>query len=223
MTLKTADYVFTHTKVTGWRELRKWIVSFGIRVVGQSKGEPPTWANHVAVVLGRLDWWIDWCRRNDVECCVAGDPRDYVLAEALGQRGFVLTLLRERYADTRRFGVRVARRGDLTDDQRERVIRRCLELRGRKYGHAKIIGHAADYALTQFWNACGGKGDVYAFRWLCRMERYPMCSWAGANIAKHAGFAFKKREELAQPDDLYDECAAGPPWEMWAVKFAEGA
>jgi len=201
MTLEFGDVVFVKGLVTGWREWRKWMVSWCIRFMSRSKGEAPTFTNHVAMVIGRQ-----------------GD--DYQLAEALGKRGFVYTHLRERYSDTRRFEVCIARHRRLNADHRARMWKRCEHLHGKKYGQAKIVAHAVDFALTALWNASGGSGDVYAFRWLCRMENYPICSWAVADIYWHAGLPFKKAVAVAQPDDIYDECKASQLW-VWVVDAME--
>jgi len=188
------DVVFVKGHVTGWRAWRKWLVSFLIRAMSTSSGEAPTFANHVAMVLKE-----------------SGDG-DWILVEALGKRGFVETRLGERYADAARFEVRVARHSGLTNQHATKMLLRIQNLKGKQYGWLKIAGHASDYALTQLWNACGGRGDVYALRWLCRNGNYPICSWAVADIYLKGGLPFRKQVALAQPDCLYDECAEGPPW-----------
>ena len=197
--LEFGDVVFVKTKVQGgWQRLGRWFVGWAIRVITRSDGEGPTFANHVALVLMQ-------------------DGDDYQICEALGKRGFVFTLLRERYGDTQRFGVRVARHSRLSEMNRDLMRVRINHLKHKKYGTWKVAAHATDYALTKAWQLLGGHGDIYAFRWLCRNGNYPICSWAVSDIYDRGGLPFRTPVALAQPDDLYDECDQGIFW-TWVAE-----
>jgi hypothetical protein len=193
-TLRFGDVVMVKSKVTGWREWRRWCTGFFIRLCSTTPGEGPSVVNHVAMVLG-------------------ADGDDWLIAEALGQRGFVYTLLGERYGDARRFEVALARR-TITRHQRYRMVAACQHLKGKEYGSWKVAAHAADYALTVLWHSMGGKGDAYLFRRACTDGNYPMCSWADLYIYDKGGIPFKVSTAKGQPDDIWDECVAGPPWAM---------
>lgn len=192
--LRFGDVVFVKCYITGWRTWRRWCVSFLIRFMSTSSGEGPTFANHVAMVLR-----------------VEGNS--ILLVEALGKRGFVQTLLAERYGDTRRFEVRVARHQKLVSMNATLMLRRIAHLRDKKYGTFKILAHATDYALTQLWHSMGGPGECKWFRKLCRNGDYPICSWAVADIYAAGGLPFRTSTPEAQPDDLYDECNTSPVWD----------
>jgi hypothetical protein len=194
VTLRAFDLVFVRHRVEGWRAWRRWLVGWCIRLCSTSDGEGPTFADHVCHV-------------------VEAERDDYILAEALGHDGYVYTRLRARYGDTRRFVVRVARHRRLGRANALLMAQRTSELVGRKYGYLKVAAHGLDYALTRFWHASGGHGDAYLFRRLCLMERYPMCSWAEADIWKAGRLPFDTPVSKAQPDDLYDECDSSKDWE----------
>jgi len=131
---------------------------------------------------------------------------DYVLAEALGSGGFQYRRLLGAYGDARKYSIAIARNRLVTDRHREKIVAACERLLGKSYGYLKIGAHALDYGLTKLWQLTGARSDVYAFRWLCRMERYPMCSWASLYEYAEAGVPFSTPIETGSPDDLADEC-----------------
>ena len=135
-----------------------------------------------------------------------GPVVDYLIAEALGRGGFQFNRLLEGYGDARRYSIAIARHKLATQAHREKILAACEHLLGKSYGFVKVGAHALDYALTIAWNAIGGRGDVSAFRRLCRMERYPMCSWASLYEYRKAGLPFATSLETGSPDDLWDEC-----------------
>ncbi len=73
---------------------------------------------------------------------------------------------------------------------------------GRKYGYVKMVAHFADYALSRL----SGK-DVHAFRKLCKIGKYPICSWVVAHSFDCAAkLLFGVPPDEAQPDDIGDWC-----------------
>ena len=143
---------------------------------------------------------------------------DWVIAEALGKGGFQDRRLLEVYGDPRLYSIAVARHKLATPAHRDKMLAACESLIGRKYGYLKLGAHVLDYGLTSFWNLAGGRGDVLAFRWLCRSERYPICSWASLYIYRKAGLPFSTPLETGSPDDLWDECRR-KAIEIWVWPF----
>lgn len=89
----------------------------------------------------------------------------------------------------------VLRNNMLTEDQRTLVVNKARTYVGRKYGYLKILAHAGDYVI-------GGK---YFFRKLCRMDNYPICSWAISHPYEVVNYKFLDLDaNLAQPDDIWD-------------------
>ena len=205
------DVVLVKRKVTGWRDLRRWLVSWLIRAFSTTASDKArTQVNHAATVLGP---GLRWGR------CGAMITDDYTIGEALGSEGYVYKWLREKYAK-RQYELAIFRRKDLTARHRQLIALAAEHLHGKKYGWFKIALHVVDYALTGLWNACGGRGDVYLARRLCKSMRYPMCSWAVLYEYKKAGVPFRVPVEAGQPDDIWDECLADPVWQV--VFFTDG-
>jgi len=95
------------------------------------------------------------------------------------------------------------------------LTHKCDKWEGRKYGYLKIAAQALDGLL----------GEVYLFRRLCRINRFPICSWLDAyGYAKCLAKIIKALPRLADkpdwtvkpffgvepnaatPDDLHDAC-----------------
>jgi len=142
---------------------------------------------------------------------------DWMIGEALGKGGFHYTRLLDRYSDTRHFSIAFCRHLGATDDHRTKIVEACDYLRDKNvtYGFLKIAAHVGDFALTRVWNLIGGRSDVYAFRWLCRLDRYPMCSWSSLYVYDKAGLPFDVPVEIGSPDDLWDECLVKTDVWMW--------
>jgi hypothetical protein len=236
--LRCGDQVFVKREIFGppW----EWIGAFLIRVgTFTRRDKRPTVANHVATVItelreneldrvpGRRISRADLGRlgkfREGVPVYLRGPVVDWVIAEALGSGGFQFNRLLESYGDERKYSIAIARHKFAGADHREKIRAACERLAGKSYGYLKIGAHGLDYSLTTLWNAAGGKGDVYAFRWLCRMERYPMCSWSSLYIYERAGLPFDTPTEVGSPDDLYDECRrkalAVWIWPFWSRRL----
>lgn len=218
--LFAGDQIFVRTEIRGG--IKRWIVSFLIRVATYTKRDKrPSVVNHVATVirpirefelaltsmsLGERDRATRAMMIRDYDVDRWGSIVDYEIAEALGKGGFQYRRLLEVYGDTRNHSIAVVRHKLATHDQRDKIIAACESLIGREYGYLKVGAHLTDYALTQLWNAIGGRGDVALFRWLCRAERYPMCSWSSLYAYRIAGLRFETPVETGSPDDLWDEC-----------------
>lgn len=94
------------------------------------------------------------------------------------------------------------------------ITSKCDKWKGRQYGYLKIFAQALDGLL----------GERYIFRRLCRMERWPICSWLVAHayekcIARIRGTLglhdkpgwnvkpfFGVDANAATPDDMHDAC-----------------
>lgn len=225
--LFAGDQLFVRREVRG--PVRKWLVAFLIRVATFTrKDKRPTVFNHVATVIRAL-------REFEVVLLLAGSHPlsdamseerefaegpivDYLICEALGEGGVQLRRLVGSYGDEELYSIAIARHWLATQEHRAKIVDAELSLLGRPYGYAKIGAHVADYALTRVWNLAGGPGDVYAFRWLCRMERYPMCSWKSLYSYRKAGLPFSTALSTGSPDDLADECLRKTPT-IWTWPF----
>ena len=94
----------------------------------------------------------------------------------------------------------VWRNKDLPAIQRDAVADWALLYKGRKYGVLKIAAHALDAFVTKLRGE-----ETYLARRLCRMDRYPICSWLVAwSYLKGAGLKFGVEPEFAGPDDIHD-------------------
>jgi len=160
------------------------LLSRMIRWFSRARGEGRTWASHSAMVLR------------------AGDRVEIV--EAL--RKVVLRPI-SAYARTRARLLVCRRPGGLDPEQKQEIVEKAEEYRGRKYGVGKIIAHAMDRVF----------GNRYVFRRLARMDYYPICSWLVAYVYDRVlGHQFGVAPNAAQPDDLLDHCV-GAGWSfVWA-------
>lgn len=205
------DQLFVRREIRG--RVLEWLAPFLIRVATfTSTDKRPTVFHHVATVI-RVVREIEVITPPG-ELISSRPIVDYVICEALGAGGVQLRRLLAVYGDATLYSLAVARRRTIPR-QRSKIVRAELSLIGRSYGYAKVGAHAADYALTQVWNLAGGRGDVYAFRWLCRSERYPMCSWKSLYSYRKAGLDFETALSTGSPDDLSDECLRKPAIWTW--------
>lgn len=210
------DLVFERREIAG--PIKEWFVSLLIRVATFTRRDKrPTVVNHVATVVRAIRETVTI---PIIGACVREQTRivDYEIAEALGKGGFQYRRLLDVYGDPRLYSFAVARHKLATPEHREKMVAACESLLGRKYGYLKIGAHFLDYGLTLFWNLAGGRGDVRAFRWFCRSERYPMCSWSALYIYRKAGLPFSTPVATGSPDDLWDECRRKAV-EIWVWPF----
>ena len=221
------DQIFVRREITG--PIKEWFVALLIRVVTFTRRDKrPTVVNHVANIVRPVREFeanlaaegvdIRWINPKILAAEDQGPIVDWMIAEALGKGGFQYRRLLEVYGDPRSYSFAIARHKLATRGHRDNMVAACVLLLGRKYGFLKLGAHVADYALTSFWNLAGGRGDVLAFRWLCRSEQYPMCSWASLYIYRKAGLPFSTPLETGSPDDLWDECRR-KAIEIWVWPF----
>lgn len=103
----------------------------------------------------------------------------------------------------------VWRHKSLTDEQRIAVAEKAREYLGRKYGWWKIGLHGIDGILGKIFCT-----DVYLFRRIGFMDKYPICSWLAAFAYKKAiGYEFGVDPERAAPDDIRDWVSTHGDWE----------
>lgn len=90
-------------------------------------------------------------------------------------------------------------------------LKNCAEeYGGRKYGVLKILLHAGDRALANVT----GRQDVYGFRRLASIDRYPICSYVVAKAYDRIGIRFMGTQPRAcQPDDIFDHVSRSLGWE----------
>lgn len=90
----------------------------------------------------------------------------------------------------------------LTEDQARSIRAQCRYYRGKSYGWWKNLAHAVDGLL----------GGVYLARRLCRIDKYPICSWLVAWVYERCvkPSAFGVRPNAAQPDDIHDWVSSHP-------------
>jgi hypothetical protein len=112
------------------------------------------------------------------------------------------------YARTRSRLLVCRRPGGLDPDQKQKIVEKAQQYRGRKYGVGKIFAHALDRLFN----------NRYVFRRLARMDDYPICSWLVAFAYDRVlGHHFGVPPNAAQPDDLLDHCVQ----EGWSFVWAD--
>jgi hypothetical protein len=97
----------------------------------------------------------------------------------------------------------------LTAGERRAIEWAAQQYRGRLYGGLKLPLHAGDWMLEQLLN----KRDVYVFRRLAKVDRYPICSYLVAKSYSAVGRNFGVAVGAAQPDDIWDYVRRHP--EKW--------
>lgn len=88
----------------------------------------------------------------------------------------------------------------LIDSGKDIIAKKAKSYIGRDYGYAKIAAHFLD-------SLCNG---IYLFRRLCKMDKYPICSWVVAHSYSAVGMSFGIADNAAQPDDIDDYCLNHP-------------
>lgn len=133
-----------------------WL-GWAIRLFTRSPGESRTRVNHVGVVVR------------------GGLLSEAVVVEALHH--VVKRRLMAAYGPPRRTPVAIYRLKGLSQDERAAIARKSESYVGRKYGYLKIGAHLGDWLLGRL----AGR-EVYAFRRLAKMDRYPTCDWLAAHV-----------------------------------------
>lgn len=141
-----------------------------IRIFTRSRGEAPTRVNHVEIMVDSVN--------------VVGSGATTLL------RPF-----KEAYGSAPPGTLYIARKVDLTDEQRQVIAAKARSYVGRKYGWLKIVAHFLDRVVF---------GGHYVTRRLCLIDQYPICSWEVAWSYDAAGLNFGVPPGQADPDDIWD-------------------
>lgn len=154
--------------------------------------------------MSMLSWWIRFFQRRKGE-----DPsifnhvgimvNETRLAEAL-KRVLVnpITKYKSPFQE-----IMVARRKNLSKEQQDTLVNKAFDYVGRDYGYLKIAAHVFDYGLSRLCER-----DIYFFRRIFRMDKYPICSWVVAYCYDKIGVSFGVPLEACQPDDIGDSVFA---------------
>lgn len=106
--------------------------------------------------------------------------------------------------------IEVWRKVDLIDDQKENIVLRASDYVGRLYGPQKIVLHAFDGLLGKIFAK-----DVYLFRKLGFMDRYPICSWVVSYAYDFVGYQFLNKDpKYATPDCIHDHLVESKDWKI---------
>ena len=105
--------------------------------------------------------------------------------------------------------VQVWRLTTLGDQEREDLARAARAYVGRSYGWWKLGVHLADAGLSRLWG-----GEIFAFRRLLNIDRYPICSWVvAAAYWRVLEYRFGVDPAWADPDHIHDHLANSSLWE----------
>lgn len=98
----------------------------------------------------------------------------------------------------------------LSDDDVINVTMKACDYYGRNYGFLKLITHAMDALIVKLF-----KKEIFFFRSLNHIDRYPICSWVWAFAFHRAlnGYEFGVKPEYASPDDMHDFIKFNSDWE----------
>lgn len=97
------------------------------------------------------------------------------------------------------------------DDFDYQVAAKANEYHGTTYGFGKVITHFLDALLVKLF-----KKEIYFFRRINNLDRYPICSWVWA-YAYHRvlnGYEFGVEPKYATPDDMHDYVKNSVEWEL---------
>lgn len=147
------------------------------------KGEEKTWATHIGVFVSN-------------GFLMTKGAAGAKLVEAVNRVKYHNFL--DRYTTDNQFAI--ARPRKLTNEQQYTITNRAIGYVGMTYGYLKIGLHAIDQLL----------GDIYFFRRLGRLDRYPICSYLVAKCYAAAGLNFGVPPGKATPDDIWDFCMRNP-------------
>jgi hypothetical protein len=154
-----------------------------IRFFSQNIGEDRTYVNHTGIIV---------------------DTRfiDPIIVEALHTV--------KRYGLYFKYGeakddVAIFRPLNLTNEERQVIVKRAESYVGLKYGYLKIGAHFGDWLLNRVF-----KKDIHFFRKTIKMDKYPICSWVVAQSYANAGKNFGVKPGDATPDDIWDFCTGNP-------------
>jgi hypothetical protein len=95
----------------------------------------------------------------------------------------------------------------LTISQIKDIKNTTIDYLGRSYGYGKIALQGLDCALGKIFAT-----DVYCFRRLAFMHKYPICSWLVAHAYDSVGYRFNINPDAADPDEIYDHVSSTKGW-----------
>lgn len=150
-----------------------------IRFFSRDKGEDKTVANHVGMIA------------NDAESSEA------LIIESL--RRTVKRKLINGYGDLK--DIAIYRANNLSDEDKQVILAKMESYVGRKYGYLKIFLHLGDYVLKRIRRS---NRDVFFFRKLSKVDKYPICSYSFAQSWSKAMRYFGVKPNTASPDDIHD-------------------
>jgi hypothetical protein len=98
----------------------------------------------------------------------------------------------------------------LSEEHKLRIAAKANDYLGRKYGFSKILTHALDGLLVKVF-----KRELFVFRKLNHVQRYPICSWIWAFAYEKMGFGFGVPANYITPDDMHDWVVEGGEDGSW--------
>ena len=105
--------------------------------------------------------------------------------------------------------IEIWRKLDLTTDQKTLISNKAIEYVGAIYAPQKIVLHGFDGLLGKVFGT-----DIYAFRRLGFMDRYPICSWVVAFSYDQINYRFGKHPKYVTPDCLHDYLVEKDDWKI---------
>lgn len=97
----------------------------------------------------------------------------------------------------------------LSNEDKYRIKIKALEYVGAIYGPFKIILHFLDSILEKIF----GK-DIFIFRRLAFIKRFPICSWVVAFAYDRVGYNFGVDKRFATPDCIHDYLVKSDDWKI---------
>ena len=85
---------------------------------------------------------------------------------------------------------------------------------GRDYGYLKLLAHFGDGLFRKLFDK-----EVYFFRRLAFMDKYPICSWVASFAYASAGIKFGCAPEFADPDMMCDFVQGQKQWSKVSELF----
>lgn len=103
-------------------------------------------------------------------------------------------------------------RGPIPFEDLNVVVDKADDYIGRTYGFGKLITHMLDAIIVKII-----KKEVFFFRKINHLDRYPICSWVWAfayYIASGGHINFGVPPEYATPDDMHDHVKLSDEWDL---------
>jgi hypothetical protein len=103
------------------------------------------------------------------------------------------TLAEAGYGSDPKIDICVFRPINITDAQKHRIVASALSFVGDTYGYAKILAQLGDSLI----------GGGYFFRRLCRIDKFPICSYVVGKAFADEGLDFGVSYHAVTPDDIW--------------------